>query len=147
VIHWEIEYGDERRAKRVARAIVRARPLKDTLRLADAVAGAVARSGRIHPATRTFQAIRVYLNREHDHIERGLPAAIRRLRPGGRLVAISFHSGEDRIVKNLLKSEAGEGRVALLTKKPGGPDPEEVRGNPRARSARLRACEKTGEAG
>lgn len=137
------EYGDERHARRVARAIVAARPVKDTLRLADVVAGAVGRSGKIHPATRTFQALRVAVNREFEHVERGLPGAVRRLRPGGRVVAIGFHSGEDGLVKRLFREEAAAGRVNLLAKKPLRPTAEEVRRNPRARSARLRACERT----
>lgn len=136
------EYGDERRARRVARAIVAARPVKDTLRLADVVAGAVGRSGRIHPATRTFQALRVAVNRELEHVDRGIPGAVRRLRTGGRVVAISFHSGEDGRVKRLFREEAAAGRVNLLAKKPLRPTPAEVRANPRARSARLRACER-----
>ena len=141
------DYGDEHQARRVARAIVRARPMKDTLRLADTVAGAVSSGGRIHPATRTFQALRIAVNRELDQVEKGIPAAVRRLRPGGRLVVISFHSGEDRLVKRLFREEERAGRVALLEKKPVRPERDEIHRNARARSARLRACErKTGEA-
>jgi 16S rRNA (cytosine1402-N4)-methyltransferase len=134
--------GDERHARRIARAIVRERPLADTLRLAEVVERAVPGKGRIHSATRVFQALRMALNRELRHIESGIPSAIRRLRAGGRLVVISFHSGEDRVVKRLLREEARQGRATLITRKPMRPHADEVRENPRARSARLRACER-----
>jgi 16S rRNA (cytosine1402-N4)-methyltransferase len=136
------DLGNERHARRIARALVRERPIKDTLRLADVVERAVGGRGRIHAATRSFQALRIALNRELEHIERGIPAAIERLRTGGRLVVISFHSGEDRVVKHLLREEARRGRATLLTRKPMRPHADEVRENPRSRSARLRACER-----
>ena len=140
--------GDERHARRLARAIVRERPIRDTLRLAEVIERATGIRGRIHPATRVFQALRMAVNRELDHIEQGIPAAIDRLRDGGRLVVLSFHSGEDRLVKRLMKEAAGAGRAVLLTRKPRRPEAAECRENPRARSARLRACErKTGVEG
>jgi 16S rRNA (cytosine1402-N4)-methyltransferase len=143
------EYGEERRARRVAAAIVRERrsgPIASTVRLAEIVRGAVGRgSGRIDPATRSFQALRIAVNDELGELGRGLESAARALRPGGRLVAISYHSLEDRIVKRTLRRLAAEGG-RLLTRKPLTPDEDEVRANPRARSAKLRALE-TGEGG
>ena len=136
------DLGDEGRARKIARAIVTERPIRDTVRLAEVVRGAVGGHGRTHPATRTFQALRIAVNRELDHVEQGIPAAVRRLRAGGRLVVISFHSGEDRVVKGLLRAEQQSGRARALFPKPLRPEADEVRKNPRARSARLRACEK-----
>jgi 16S rRNA (cytosine1402-N4)-methyltransferase len=139
------DLGDERRARGIARAIVSERPIRDTVRLSEVVRSAVGGGrGRAHPATRTFQALRIAVNRELDHVEQGIPAAVRRLRAGGRLVVISFHSGEDRLVKRLLKAEQTAGRAKPLFPKPLQPQRDEVRRNPRARSARLRACEKGG---
>ncbi|MEN8148831.1 MAG: 16S rRNA (cytosine(1402)-N(4))-methyltransferase RsmH [Planctomycetota bacterium] len=135
------DLGDERRARRIARAIVSERPFRDTVRLAEVVRAATGGGGRTHPATRTFQALRIAVNRELDHVERGIPAAVRRLREGGRLVVISFHSGEDRLVKRLLKEEQRAGRVHPLTRKPLLPTADEIRRNPRARSARIRAVQ------
>jgi 16S rRNA (cytosine1402-N4)-methyltransferase len=135
------DLGDDHRARRIARAIVRERPIRDTVRLAEVVRSATGGQGRAHPATRTFQALRIAVNRELDHVEQGIPAAVRRLREGGRLVVISFHSGEDRLVKRLLKAEQREGRAHPLFKSPLRPEPDEVRRNPRARSARLRAVQ------
>jgi 16S rRNA (cytosine1402-N4)-methyltransferase len=153
--------GEERHARAVARAIVKARAQSriDTTRaLADIVARIVwARPGDIHPATRTFQALRMFVNEELGEIAAALAAAERVLKPGGRLVAVAFHSLEDRIVKTFL---AGRSRIAsgsrhqpmpvqpaptfrLLTKKPLTPDEAEIAGNPRARSAKLRAAERT----
>lgn len=140
------EHGDEPRAKAIARAIVAARPIRDTLRLAETVERAVGGArGRAHPATRTFQALRIRVNREHEAIESATPAAIRRLRPGGRLAAITFHSGEDRLVKRLLREAERAGLVRPLAKKPIEPSAAETAENPRARSARLRAAERTDE--
>jgi len=136
------DLGDERRARRIARVIVSERPIHDTVRLAEVVRTAVGGHGRTHPATRTFQALRIAVNRELDHVERGIPAAVRRLREGGRLVVISFHSGEDRLVKRLFRAEQQAGRAKPLFPKPLRPGADEVRRNPRARSARLRACER-----
>ncbi len=139
------DLGEEHRARRIARAIVKERPIRDTLRLADVVERAIGRRGRTHPATRTFQALRLAVNSELAHVARGIEAAFRRLRPGGRLIVISFHSGEDRLVKRLIRDEVGQGRGQLLTKKPLRPAADETRANKRARSAMLRACEKTRE--
>lgn len=136
-------YGEERASRRIARQIVARRPLRTTRDLVRAVEAATggART-RIHPATRTFQALRIATNHELEALERGLPQAIQRLRPGGRLCAIAFHSLEDRITKRTLAQHAREGVVRLLTKKPVRPSAEEIRRNPRARSARLRAAER-----
>lgn len=149
------EYGEERKSRRVARAIVRARPINDTGTLADVVAGAVrSRSRRIHPATRTFQALRIAVNDELAALEEALPQCVDLLRPGGRLAVIAFHSLEDRIVKRFMRNEAkdrvgkahealdGSARVRLINRKPIRASDEEVKNNPRARSARLRAAER-----
>ncbi len=134
--------GEERSARRVAAAIIAERrraPIGTTGRLAEVVRRAVRTRGRIDAATRTFQALRMAVNGELEQIERGLDAAAGSLRPGGRLLAISFHSGEDRIVKNFLR---GDPRMRVLTKKVVRAGAEERRSNPRARSARLRAGER-----
>ena len=142
------EFGEERRSRRIARAIVRARPIRSTRHLADAISAAARPMNpaerRIHPATRTFQAIRIWVNRELDDLQALLSenAAPRVLKPGGRLVVISFHSLEDRIVKDAMRSGAQAGLYRLLTKKPVGAGQEETAQNPRARSAKLRAAEK-----
>jgi 16S rRNA (cytosine1402-N4)-methyltransferase len=139
-------YGEERAARRIARAIVAARAAgklpERTLDLARLVAGVVHVRGkreRIHPATRTFQALRIAVNDELGAIERGLDAAIARTRPGGRIAAISFHSLEDRIVKQRFRTDA---RVVALTKKPLVAGDDELARNPRARSAKLRIAER-----
>lgn len=138
------EYGDERRSRRFARAIVRARPIKTTGQLSRIIAGAgpAIHTLPIHPATRTFQALRIYVNRELEEIKALMDAAPRVLRPNGRLVAISFHSLEDRIVKDAMRDGARDGIWRVLTKKPVTADEEETRLNPRSRSAKLRAAEK-----
>ena len=136
------EYGEERWAARIAEFIAARRPLRTTRDLAEAVEAAVPRGAwprRIHPATRTFQALRIAVNDELASLERALPAAAALLRPGGRLAVISFHSLEDRIVKRFL---AGEPGLKRLTRKPLPPLAAELGRNPRARSARLRAAEK-----
>ena len=138
------EYGEERRSWRIARAIVRARPLTSTSQLARVVAGSaqpISRE-RIHPATRTFQALRMYVNRELDEMRELLEAVPGLLRPAGRVVAISFHSLEDRIVKDALRDGAAAGIWGVLTKKPVTANEEEMARNPRARSAKLRAAAK-----
>jgi 16S rRNA (cytosine1402-N4)-methyltransferase len=142
-------YGEERFSRRIARALVAARreaPIDTTGRLAAIVRRAVPVRGyqRIDPATRTFQAFRIWVNRELDGLDGFLEAAARRLRIGARLVVITFHSLEDRIVKHTLRALAhGEdARLQVLTKKPVVADEDEVRRNPRARSAKLRAAEK-----
>ncbi len=143
------EFGEERRSRRIARAIVRARPIKTTAQLADVVSAAARPMNqaerRIHPATRTFQALRILVNRELDDLRTLLSAgaAPQVLKPGGRLVVISFHSLEDRIVKDALRDGARDGLYRVLTKKPVTADEEEIDRNPRSRSAKLRAAERT----
>jgi 16S rRNA (cytosine1402-N4)-methyltransferase len=138
------EFGEERRSRRIARAIVRARPIRSTLHLVQVISAAFRsmKPGRIHPATRTFQAIRIHVNRELEELEALLEAAPRILRPGGRLVVISFHSLEDRRVKDALRQGARAGFYRVLTPKPVRASAEEVAQNPRSRSAKLRAAEK-----
>jgi 16S rRNA (cytosine1402-N4)-methyltransferase len=140
------EFGEERRSRRIARAIVRSRPIRTTKQLVEVVSAA-ARSmnrkhERIHPATRTFQALRIFVNRELDDLKALLEAAPGVLKPGGRLVVISFHSLEDRIVKDALREGAKHGWYRLLTKKPLTASDEEMDRNPRSRSAKMRAAEK-----
>jgi 16S rRNA (cytosine1402-N4)-methyltransferase len=138
------EFGEERRSRRIARAIVRSRPIRTTKQLVEVISAA-ARSmkhERIHPATRTFQALRIFVNRELDDLKALLEAAPRVLKPGGRLVVISFHSLEDRIVKDALRGGAKQGCYRLLTKKPVTAGEEEIGRNPRSRSAKMRAAEK-----
>jgi len=141
------EYGEERLSRRIARAIGRARsrrPISSTDELVAIVAGAVPRRrGSPHPARRTFQALRIEINRELEELTASLPQAASLLEPSGRLVAISYHSLEDRIVKRFL---AGDHAFAVLTRKPVRPTEAERRANPRARSARLRAAERQSEA-
>jgi 16S rRNA (cytosine1402-N4)-methyltransferase len=154
-------FGEERHSRAVARAIVAARneaPIVTTRALADIVAKVVwSKPGEIHPATRTFQALRIFVNEELDELHLALSAAERVLKPGGRLVVVSFHSLEDRIVKNFLaeRGKSGGGsrhlpEVAqaapsfnILTKRPLTPGDAEIAANPRARSAKLRAAERT----
>ena len=138
------EFGEERRSRRIARAIVRSRPIRTTKQLVEVISAA-ARSmkhERIHPATRTFQALRIFVNRELDDLKALLEAAPRVLKPGGRLVVISFHSLEDRMVKDALRDGAKQGWYRLLTKKPVTASEEEIDRNPRSRSAKMRAAEK-----
>jgi 16S rRNA (cytosine1402-N4)-methyltransferase len=140
------EFGEERRSRRIARAIVRARPITTTVQLARVVAAAAPamKSERIHPATRTFQALRIYVNQELSEIDALLSLAPQVLRPGGRLVVISFHSLEDRRVKDALREGARQGIYEVLTRKPVTADAAETDRNPRARSAKLRAAERAG---
>ncbi|HHH82881.1 MAG TPA: 16S rRNA (cytosine(1402)-N(4))-methyltransferase RsmH [Chloroflexi bacterium] len=151
-------YGEEPKARAIARAIVAARPIRTTLELAEVIEAAVGgRRGKIHPATRTFQALRIAVNQELEQLERGLSAAVGLLKPGGRLVVISFHSLEDRMVKTFFRRESQDcicppdlpacrcahvATLRLVTRKPIRPSDEEVRANPRARSARLRVAER-----
>ena len=139
------EYGDERRSRRIARAIVRGRPITTTGQLSRIVAAAAPamKQDKIHPATRTFQALRIYVNRELDEIRTLLEAAPTLLKPSGRLVVISFHSLEDRIAKDILREYAHKGIFETLTKKPVTANEEETNRNPRSRSAKLRAAVKT----
>jgi 16S rRNA (cytosine1402-N4)-methyltransferase len=136
------EYGDERRSRRIARAIVRGRPVSTTGQLSRIVASAAPsmKHEKIHPATRTFQALRIYVNRELDEIRALLEAAPTLLKPSGRLVVISFHSLEDRIAKDILREYARDRKFELLTKKPVTAGEEEIERNPRSRSAKLRAA-------
>ena len=140
------EFGEERRSRRIARAIVRSRPIRTTAQLADVVSAAARPMNqaerRIHPATRTFQALRIFVNQELNDLRGLLDAAPRVLKPGGRLVIISFHSLEDRIVKDALRQGVKQGYYQLLTKKPVTATEEEIDRNPRSRSAKLRAAEK-----
>jgi 16S rRNA (cytosine1402-N4)-methyltransferase len=137
------EYGEEPRARRVAREIVRRRPLARTGDLMAAVTAALGPArGRIHPATRTFQGLRIAVNDELGALQNGLDAAVQLLKSGGRMAVISFHSLEDRIVKWRMRGWAEQGLVRILTKKPIQPTAEEIQGNPRARSAKLRVAER-----
>ncbi len=138
------EFGEERRSRRIARAIVRSRPIRTSTQLAEVIAAAARpmKAERIHPATRTFQALRIFVNRELDDLQALLKAAPQVLKPGGRLVIISFHSLEDRIVKDALRDGVKQGHYRLLTKKPVTPGEEEIDRNPRSRSAKLRAAER-----
>jgi 16S rRNA (cytosine1402-N4)-methyltransferase len=141
------EYGQERRSRRIAAAIVRERgrsPIETTDRLAGVVVGAVGRRpGGPHPARRTFQALRIAVNRELEELAASLPRAVGLLGPGGRVVVLSYHSLEDGIVKRAFRDDD---RLHVLTKKPLRPTPEEAARNPRARSAKLRAAERLEEA-
>lgn len=156
------DYGGERFADRIARAICAHRPIADTTRLAEIVRDAIPRAAtrrdqRIHPATRTFQALRVAVNDEQAHLKTFLTEGIEVVKPGGRIAVVSFHSGEDGLVKNVLRTYARgcicapltpictcghTPRVRLITKKPLTPTAAEIRANPRARSARLRIAQK-----
>ncbi len=154
-------YGEERFARSIARQIVAARPLATTSQLLEAIGrglpAAAKRNGKIHWATRTFQALRIATNDELANLQAVLPQALRLLKPGGRLVVVSFHSLEDRIVKNFFRNEAKDclcppavpvcicdhkRRLKILTAKPLTPGVPEIKNNPRARSAKLRAAEK-----
>ncbi len=144
------EFGDERRSRRIARAIVRSRPIRTTTELAEIVSAAARPMNRckdkydrrIHPATKTFQALRIYVNSELQDLQSMLNAAPHLLKRGGRLVIISFHSLEDRIVKDSFREGVTQGHYKILTKKPVIAGDEQVSQNPRSRSAKLRAAEK-----
>jgi len=137
-------FGEERYSRRIAAEIVRRReekPFKVTFELVEAIESAVPgayKHGKIHPATRTFQAIRIAVNEELAALEEAIPKAIQALKPGGRLAIITFHSLEDRVVKNLFRHAKERGEVEILAKKPITASKEEVQKNPRARSAKLR---------
>jgi 16S rRNA (cytosine1402-N4)-methyltransferase len=146
-------YGEERRAQRIARAIVAARPIHTTCQLAEIVARAVGRRGKIHPATRTFQALRIAVNDELAALSQALPQAVELLAPQGRLVVISYHSLEDRLVKQFYRQESQDcicppqvpvcrcnhrATLEIITKKPITPSEPELKANPRCRSAKLR---------
>jgi 16S rRNA (cytosine1402-N4)-methyltransferase len=156
-------YGEERASRRIARAIVKARaeaPIERTLQLAEIVERCLPRPkpGQVHPATRSFQALRIAVNDELGELHRGLMAAERALAPGGALAVVTFHSIEDRIVKRFMQARAGRAgranrfapeaeedapRFERVTKKAVGPDDDEIAANPRARSARLRVARRT----
>jgi 16S rRNA (cytosine1402-N4)-methyltransferase len=150
-------YGEERYARRIARAIAAARPLDTTVELAQVVVRALGRRGRIHPATRTFQALRIAVNDELGALEAVLPQAMRVLAPGGRLAVIAFHSLEDRLVKSFFRRESRDcicppkepicscghkASLQIVTRRPVVPTDAERASNPRSRSARLRVAEK-----
>jgi 16S rRNA (cytosine1402-N4)-methyltransferase len=137
--------GEERRAGRVARAILRARPIRDTRHLADVVSTAVPRQGKLHPATLVFQALRMAVNEEPAELDALLDAAPRCIKPGGRLVVIAFQSLDDRKVKLSFRELGKQGRARILTKHVVKPGEEETRQNPPSRSAVLRAAEISGE--
>jgi 16S rRNA (cytosine1402-N4)-methyltransferase len=135
------QLGEERRARKIARAIVRARPIRSTLHLAGVVERAAPRTSRLHPATKTFMALRMAVNDEQRELDRLLELAPELVKSAGRIAIISFMSLEDRKVKEKFRSLAGEGRARLLTKHPIRPTDDEVRLNPPSRSAKLRALE------
>ena len=150
-------FGEERQSRRIAAAIIAARPLHTTTKLVEVIESTATRRGRIHPATRTFQALRIAVNGELDAVERALPQAVGLLAPGGRLVVISFHSLEDRLVKRFFRRESRQcicppdapacicdhrASLKLIARKPIRASVEEVAANPRARSARLRIAER-----
>lgn len=154
------QYGEERASRRIARAILSARPLTTTAELAGVIESVLPKSkpGQSHPATRSFQAIRIAINDEFGQLIKGLEAAERALRPGGQLAVVSFHSLEDRVVKKFLASRAGatgggsrhapeqvkeDPTFALTPRRAIGPDAEELQRNPRARSAKLRVATRT----
>jgi 16S rRNA (cytosine1402-N4)-methyltransferase len=142
------KYGEEPRARAIAQAIISSRPVDDTAELAAIIARTVGWRGRrakTHPATKSFQALRLAVNDELTQLEKGLPLMAELLKPGGRLAIISFHSLEDRLVKQFLAEKAGQrydAEMTLLTKKPMTASREEIVSNPRARSAKLRAAAK-----
>jgi 16S rRNA (cytosine1402-N4)-methyltransferase len=150
-------YGEERQSRKIARAIVNARPLNTTKELADLILKTLGRKERIHPATRTFQALRIAVNEELRAVEETLPQAVKALKPGGRLAVIAFHSLEDRIVKDYFRLESTDcicppkqpvctcghrASIKEITRKPIRPSDEESETNPRARSAKLRVAER-----
>lgn len=141
------EYGEERFARRVAKEVVRRREkgarLERTRDLAGLLEAVIGRRGqRVHPATRIFQALRIAVNHELEELFKGLGSSLNRLAPSGRMAVISYHSLEDRIVKNFFRDQQREGVLNILTKKPVTPGEDEIRSNPRARSAKLRAAER-----
>ena len=158
------KYGEEHKSRWIAKAIVEARPLNTTFDLKNAVHKAIGNKGKTDSATKTFQAIRVYINQELENLEKGLKSALALLKKGGRLIVVTFHSLEDRIVKMFLKKESGadksinrhvaafldsgeeeDANLKLLARKAIKPTEDEVRDNPRARSAKLRAAVKYGK--
>jgi len=141
IADWIYQFGEERRARKIARAIVRARPIRSTLHLAGVVERVAPRTGRLHPATRTFMALRMVVNDEPGELDSLLRLAPGLISPGGRMVVISFMSLEDRKVKGKFRNWAIEGRAEVLTRRPVTPSEKEVHDNPASRSAKLRAAE------
>ena len=138
---WIYQHGEERRARKIARAIVRARPIRSTLLLADVVERVVPRTSHLHPATQTFMALRMVVNQEPEELDALLELAPDLVKPGGRIVIISFMSLEDRKVKESFRDLQREKQGAVITKKPLVPSEEECRRNPPSRSAKLRVFE------
>ncbi len=139
------EYGEERFSRKIARALIvtRSRKRVDTCsELANIIEGVYGGRGRVHPATKTFQALRIAVNRELEQLKAGLDAAVRMLKKGGRLCVITYHSLEDRIAKHFLAENSKRGLLSIITKKPRTPSREETRTNPSSRSAKLRAAER-----
>ncbi len=141
IADWIYQLGEERRARKIARAIVRARPIRSTLHLAGVVERAVPRTGRLHPATRTFMALRMVVNDEQGELDRLLAIALGLVAAGGRIGIISFMSLEDRKVKEQFRDWGRQGRAEVLTRHPVTPTEKEVFDNPPSRSAKLRAVE------
>jgi len=139
--------AEERNSRRIARSIVRARPIRDTEHLATTVAGGRKVGGRqkLHPATKTFLALRTAVNREEEELGQFLSRTPATLSPGGRWIVLSYHSIEDRLVKHAFQDLARQGSIRVLTKKVIQPGPEEIRNNPRSRSAKMRVAEKLAE--
>jgi 16S rRNA (cytosine1402-N4)-methyltransferase len=135
------QLGEERRSRRIARAIVRARPIHTTGQLAKLIEQAVPRTGKIHPATQTFMALRIAVNEENEELDALLASIPRIVKPGGRVVVLTFMSLEDRRVKQSFQAMAREGRANILTRHVVRPAEEEIRDNPPSRSAKLRALE------
>ena len=138
---WIYQHGEERRARKIARAIVRARPIRSTLHLADVVERVVPRTSHLHPATQTFMALRMVVNQEPEELDALLELAPDLVKPGGRIVIISFMSLEDRKVKESFRDLQREKQGAVITRKPLVPSEEECRRNPPSRSAKLRVFE------
>ncbi len=142
------EYGEEKFSKKIAKEIIRTRktrPIKTTFQIKEVIKKAVPNwyyQQKIHPATKTFQALRIAVNNELNNLEKTLPIALKILKPKGKLVIISFHSLEDRIVKNFFRENYKKGLLKILTKKPVSPTEIEIKTNPRSRSAKLRSAEK-----
>jgi len=142
IADWIFQYGEERSARRIARALVRARPIRSTRHLADVVERAVPRTSRLHPATKTFMALRMVVNDEPGELDKLLQSAPGLLNPGGRMVVISFMSSEDRMVKERFRALGREGQARILTRRPLQPGDAEVAQNPPSRSAKMRAIER-----
>jgi 16S rRNA (cytosine1402-N4)-methyltransferase len=139
------EFGEERLSRKIAEAIVRERrirPIDTCSALSEIVERVYGRRGRVHPATKTFQALRIEVNKELEELQKGLDSSIRIMKKGGRLCVISYHSLEDRIVKHFIARSSKEGSLRVITKKPLTPGSEEIRSNPSSRSAKLRAAER-----